>query len=166
MRTRKILLVLFILFSVVGCDRATKILATDKFSNSPPLSFLYDTFVLQYAENTGAFLSFGSEFSESVKLVLFVILPILLICGFFIYILVSDEQSKIQIIGCSLIIGGGLGILYDRVFLSGHVVDFINIGIGPIRTGIFNVADAAIMVGFFVLMYTLIFKYNKNKSLT
>ena len=54
-QTRKILLVLFVLFSVVGCDRTTKIMATDKLSNSPPISFFYDTIVLQYAENTELF---------------------------------------------------------------------------------------------------------------
>jgi signal peptidase II len=149
---------------VVGCDRTTKIMATDKLSNSPPLSFLYDTVVLQYAENTGAFLSFGSEFTESVKLILFIIFPILLLGGLFIYIFISDKHSKIQIIGYSLIISGGIGILYDRIFRSGHVVDFMSIGIGPIRTGIFNVADVAIMLGPIVLMYTLIFKYNKNNK--
>ena len=46
----------------------------------------------------------------------------------------------------SLFIAGGLSNWFDRVS-AGRVIDFMNIGIGGLRTGIFNVADVAIMVG-------------------
>jgi len=54
-----------------------------------------------------------------------------------------------------LIVGGGLGNLIDRLFFGGKVTDFVSMGIGPLRTGIFNVADVAIMfgsLGMFLLM--------------
>lgn len=155
-QTRKTLLILLILFSVAGCDRATKILAMDKLSDSPPLSFLGDAIVLLYAENTGAFLGFGSGFAESVKFLIFILLPILMLCALLAFLFFSNKHSKSQIIGYSLVTGGGHGILYDRIFRSGHVIDFINIGVGPVRTGIFNVADAAILAGFIILLYQLI----------
>ena len=44
-------------------------------------------------------------------------------------------------------IGGGLGNLIDRIFNSGAVVDFVSIGLGGLRTGIFNVSDVAIVAG-------------------
>ena len=50
----------------------------------------------------------------------------------------------------ALIIGGGLGNLIDRILNQGAVIDFMNIGIGPIRTGVFNVADLAILAGIFI----------------
>ena len=51
------------------------------------------------------------------------------------------------LIGLSLVAGGGVGNVIDRIFNNGAVIDFIRLGIGPFRTGIFNVADVAIVVG-------------------
>ena len=52
----------------------------------------------------------------------------------------------------ALIVAGGLGNLYDRVFEGGAVTDFLNVGVGPLRTGIFNVADVAIVAGVLLMM--------------
>ena len=46
----------------------------------------------------------------------------------------------------ALFIAGGASNWFDRVS-AGRVVDFMNVGIGWLRTGIFNVADVAIMLG-------------------
>ena len=45
-----------------------------------------------------------------------------------------------------LFVGGGVSNLLDRI-IHGAAVDFMNVGIGPLRTGIFNVAAVAIMLG-------------------
>ena len=56
----------------------------------------------------------------------------------------------------SLVAAGGIGNLIDRIFRQGRVVDFMNMGITvnqfPLRTGIFNVADVAIMAGLFLII--------------
>jgi signal peptidase II len=52
----------------------------------------------------------------------------------------------------SLVCAGGIGNLIDR-FSWGYVRDFLNVGLGPIRTGIFNVADAAMMAGCFLVLF-------------
>ncbi|NOU23715.1 MAG: signal peptidase II, partial [Methyloglobulus sp.] len=51
----------------------------------------------------------------------------------------------------SLLLAGGAGNLIDRV-MCGYVVDFMNIGVGSLRTGIFNVADIAVSVGVLILI--------------
>jgi signal peptidase II len=56
-----------------------------------------------------------------------------------------------RLIGVWLVFAGGASNWVDRV-VRGSVVDFMNVGIGPLRTGIFNVADVAIMVGVAVLL--------------
>ena len=61
----------------------------------------------------------------------------------------------------TLIISGGLGNLIDRMVNQGAVIDFMNIGLGSIRTGVFNGADLAIMVGLLLLLAAL---YDKEKS--
>ena len=52
-----------------------------------------------------------------------------------------------------MIAGGGISNWMDRARNGGSVVDFMNLGIGPVRTGIFNVADLAILVGIGFLLY-------------
>lgn len=47
----------------------------------------------------------------------------------------------------SLVLAGGLGNLLDRLIYDGRVIDFMNLGIGSLRTGIFNVADVCITIG-------------------
>jgi len=108
---------------------------------------------LQYTENPGAFLGFGADFNEITKLFLFVLLPIVALLLMFIVALFSKNVSNLKIVSYSMIIGDGMGNLIDRLFLNGLVTDFLNIGIGPLRSGIFNVADIAIMIGGIALLY-------------
>jgi len=51
----------------------------------------------------------------------------------------------------TLFVAGGASNWIDRV-ARGSVVDFLNVGVGPVRTGIFNVADVAIMLGAAVML--------------
>ncbi len=53
--------------------------------------------------------------------------------------------------GVTLFVAGGASNWIDRV-ARGSVVDFLNLGVGPVRTGIFNVADVAIMAGAAVML--------------
>ena len=56
-------------------------------------------------------------------------------------------------LGLALFVTGGASNWIDRI-IRGSVVDFVSIGIGPLRTGIFNVADVAIMVGALLFVLT------------
>ncbi len=53
--------------------------------------------------------------------------------------------------GWILFVASDLSNLIDRVAM-GSVIDFINVGIGSFRTGIFNIADVAIMAGAALLL--------------
>jgi len=68
------------------------------------------------------------------------------------YVLCSRSLSPSSRLGLSLVLAGGVGNLVDRIRYDGVVVDFLNVGIGPLRTAIFNVADLAILAGALVLM--------------
>ena len=57
------------------------------------------------------------------------------------------------LVGLALVFAGGASNLLDRV-AHGTVIDFMNVGVGPLRTGIFNVADVAIMMGVVLLVLT------------
>ena len=61
----------------------------------------------------------------------------------------------------ALVVGGGLSNLIDRLLNEGRVVDFMQLGIGPLRTGVFNVADVAIMGGLAVML-VVVFRDGKT----
>ena len=54
--------------------------------------------------------------------------------------------QRLALLGAALVVAGGTSNLMDRISY-GMVIDFMNVGIGPVRTGIFNVADMAILLG-------------------
>ncbi len=62
-------------------------------------------------------------------------------------------MSLDTVVAWSLVLSGGLGNLVDRIINDGRVIDFMNIGIGSLRAGIFNVADVYITVGVVVLVF-------------
>jgi signal peptidase II len=51
------------------------------------------------------------------------------------------------------VIGGGISNLLDRLIQDGGVTDFLSVGFGEFRTGIFNLADVYILLGSFILGY-------------
>ena len=59
---------------------------------------------------------------------------------------IRHRWPTLALIGMALFVAGGSSNLLDRL-TRGSVIDFMNVGIGPLRTGIFNVADVAIMLG-------------------
>jgi signal peptidase II len=136
----------FILSFGIGFDQTTKRLAENMLDNDPH-SFLFDTFRLHFVKNSGAFLGLGAEFSEDIKIWVFFILPIVFLMFALYYLVFSDKLQRGAQIMIALMVSGGLGNLIDRIFMSGQVTDFINLGLGPVRTGIFNLADVAIMAG-------------------
>ena len=114
-------------------------------------SFVGDTFRLQLTHNTGAFLSLGATLPEASRVVVFSLCVGLLLMVLLGYILFSKSVSYLEILAYSLLLTGDVGNLIDRVQL-GYVIDFMNIGIGTLRSGIFNVADMAVTPGVLVLI--------------
>jgi signal peptidase II len=106
-----------------------------------------DIFRLTYIENSGAFLGLGAGLPENIRQTIFVVLTSIFLVGFLLFVIRSKKLNSLGVSAGILIISGGLGNLIDRLINDGAVIDFMNIGIGPIRTGIFNVADLAIMAG-------------------
>lgn len=142
-------------FITVAFDQYTKYLATQYLFGHEELSWWNDFFVLTYSINHGAFLGLGNGLPEHIRDLIFSGLVSLFLLGFIIYALRDKTMGTLQNIACGLIISGGLSNLYDRITNNGGVVDFMNMGIGSLRTGIFNVADMAIMAGVFILLFLM-----------
>ena len=144
---KRLILIFAILFSCVGCDQATKSVAKAYLSETQTIVLLGDTVRLQLAKNYGAFLSLGASIGEASRGALMSVVVGLVLAALLAYLFVSKPENPIIGVAVALIVGGGVGNLIDRLRYGGYVVDFLNVGIGPLRTGIFNVADMAIMVG-------------------
>lgn len=151
------------IFSLIALDQGTKFLAIDHLKGQFPRIYLGGLFRMEYAENSGAFLSLGATLSADLRVLIFVIA----VGGFLgaaSWILFRDRKlDRVTAFSLSVIIGGGVGNLIDRVFRPNHaVVDFLNFGIGNFRTGILNVADMAIMVGVILLAVKSFEKGHEN----
>lgn len=152
-KLRRLSLMLFVLISCVGCDQLTKGIVRARVPESSVWSFLGDLFRLQHVENHGAFLGLGATMSESTRFFIFTALVGLALLGMLVYVILKPNITAFNIVAVSLILGGGVGNLIDRILFRGGVTDFLNFGIGQVRTGIFNLADVAIMIGFAMFVY-------------
>jgi signal peptidase II len=131
-------------------DRITKYLARLYLKDMPPRTFLNNSIVLMYAENDGAFLSLGADWNIYVKYIALLIIPIALCAALLLYLMIKERRLYRVVIG-SCIIGGGLSNLIDRLFNGFRVVDFLNFGAGPLRTGVLNTADMSVTFGVIAL---------------
>ena len=161
-RKNQIVLTLIVLLCNFTLDRITKLLAVGYLQGKETISFFYNTLVLKYVENTGAFLSVGSQWPDSLKYLALIILPIL-VCLYGLYYCSFRLTDKKMVIIMVSIIGGGLGNLIDRLTNDFRVVDFINFGIGSVRTGILNIADMSVTIGVILLAFYSIKKRGVEK---
>jgi signal peptidase II len=158
----KIILFCTCCLAFIGCDRLTKDLAKQHLKDKPAITYLNDTVRLQYAENTGAALSWGDELPKTVSFWLLSMLPLIVLSVLFVYTLKNLQQmGTSKIFSIALVFSGGIGNIIDRIFFDRHVTDFMNVGIGNLRTGIFNVADMCVTAG--VIGLLLFFNDKKNK---
>jgi signal peptidase II len=159
------IIILFIILSAgYIIDHATKAAAKEKLSDGQAYSYFFDTFRIQYSENTGAFLSLGEKLTGEAGFIILTFLPAVFLVLLFFYVLFSKKMPVSQVVAFTLIFTGGASNIVDRFTAGRHVIDFMNLGIGPyLRTGIFNFADLYIMAGFFILII-LMFMENKDKK--
>jgi signal peptidase II len=136
--------------ATVGCDRVTKHLATRMLEGEPTRSYLGDTLRVVYAENTGGFLSIGGGLPDGVRTAVFTVGTGLVLLAL-VVVALRRRWSGLRLTAIVLFVAGGASNWVDRA-LRGSVVDFLNVGLGPLRTGIFNVADMAIMLGAALLL--------------
>ena len=146
-----LVLILFIL------DQYSKYLIRFTFDlfQSKNIFYLLD-FV--YVPNYGV--AFNILNNESLNLGFIFSLLVFFICLYLVWLIfINQEKSNnTQLISLSLILAGGLGNLFDRVFL-GYVVDFIAITFNPY---VFNFADIYITIG--IMLYLINYLFVKEKS--
>jgi signal peptidase II len=146
MARRRMGFILPIIALCIALDQGTKALAQALL---PPgtLVLLGDLVRLQLSENVGAFLSLGATLSPELRFLIFTVASAVLVIAVIVYAILEPELPHDVVIALACVSGGGLSNLFDRATRDGRVVDFLNFGIGPLRTGILNVADIFITFG-------------------
>ena len=151
-KRKRNLLITIIVFLSIAFDQISKIWVRNNFESYVENSIVGDIFTLIKVENTGAFLGMGSELSETPRILLLIVLPIVVLISITIYTYFDKSLDKISIIGFSLIIGGGIANIFDRI-VFGSVTDFLYLNFGSIfKTGIFNIADVSVTTGMILIL--------------
>lgn len=128
-------------------------------------------FRIIHVRNTAIAFGLGRGFADELKVVLFILLPLVIVISLIIYSLYKNDQPLYQRVAFALIIGGGTGNLIDRIFRPGNVVDFVDtiwFGIDALRDipllkllsferwPTWNIADACVVVAVAILLVGMI----------
>ena len=130
---------------VVILDQLTKAWLTSMLEPGESVSIIGDLLRLVHGQNDGAL--FGL-FSDSATLFGIVSLGVV---GLIVWYHGSSGRNTLLSVALGLLLGGAIGNLIDR-FRLGHVVDWVDMGIGDLRFYTFNVADAAITCSLLLLI--------------
>ena len=149
-RKRNILITIIVLLGI-AFDQISKVWVRNNFESYIETSIVGDIFTLIKVENTGAFLGMGSELPETLRVLLLIILPVIVLVGITVYTYLDKSLDKTSIIGFSLIIGGGIGNIFDRI-VYGSVTDFLYLNFEFFKTGIFNIADLSVTTGMILIL--------------
>jgi signal peptidase II len=144
--------VMLTLCCCVGCDQVSKSAARTMLHSGVTESLFSDSLRLQLTENPGSFLSLGASLPEHLRFTLFTAAVAVILVGLVCAALFSRRLGTARFVALALLAGGGISNLIDRLLYDGRVTDFLNIGIGSLRTGIFNLADMAILAGALLLV--------------
>ena len=145
----------FLLVSFISLsDQLTKILVIKNIANDQFIS-INSYFYLVHFKNPGAAFSFLSDAGGWQRYFLSIVAAI---ASVYIAFMIKKHRDDFCIgLALSLILGGALGNLYDRISL-GYVTDFLYFHYNDYYWPAFNVADTAISIGAIILIYEVLVK--------
>ncbi len=138
-----------IIFSAL-LDQISKYLVVTHIKNNEIFIALENILHFVYLENTGITFGLFNNLPTLLRLPILILIP-LGVMAFLLYMLWKiDATERIMTIAYSLIIGGAIGNIFDRIFY-GYVVDFIQVNIYLMWWPAFNIADSVIVIGMALL---------------
>ena len=157
MFVRRLIASLFVIGVVIAFDQGTKWIAIQNFAGSPVSVLPFLNF--RYFLNEG--ISFGL-LSGVVSNEALIIISLVMVFALAIWMIKTEKPSVS--LAVSLIIGGALGNIVDRVRHEG-VIDFLDFHVGQWHYPAFNIADTCIVIGVGFLLYDLLYLEPKNRKL-
>jgi signal peptidase II len=155
-RTGRGTLVWWLIAAVVLADQVTKILVQHYIPVFDSVTVVPGLIDLVHIRNAGVAFGLMNDMDHPYRSALTLALPLAALAGIVYYARQVHPSERLARIGLSLILGGAVGNLIDRVRL-GHVVDFIDVYQGTVHFWAFNVADAAISCGAVLIFIEILF---------
>lgn len=154
---------------LIIADQISKLLIVNNIPvNSIGYRFWNDFLWIVHVKNLGIAFSMGDSVPNIVRIILFIIIPLIVMAGLVVYILKTDSVSTLQRWLMAGILGGGIGNLIDRIFRPDGVVDFVSVKFyglfGMERFPVFNVADSSIVVFGILILITFILEGTKKNE--
>jgi signal peptidase II len=146
MAQRRVTTLILICVISIGVDQFTKYLVVQNLGLASSLNLIGTVVRFTYIRNPNG--AFGFSFGPRVPLMP---IALLAICILLLVFYRTGSRSAAGLVGLSLILGGAIGNLIDRIRL-GEVVDFVDVGVGRFRWPVFNVADSCVTVGVVLLV--------------
>ena len=155
---------------IILVDQLSKAYIASKWPIGSMVKDVFNNGFLQiyHVRNKAIAFSLGQGIPDSVKPILFIALPLAVLCVLVWYYLSSDDFTGPQRWATAGILGGGIGNIVDRIFRSEGVVDFISVKFyglfGFERWPTFNVADSSVVVCCLLLFVTILIGPGKPKA--
>jgi signal peptidase II len=152
-----------IVLVVVLLDRWTKQLVAQRIRLYAHIQVIPGFFRLTHTENTGAAFSLFADSPAPWKTALLIAFSGLALVVVSVLLWKNHHAHRITGIGLSLIMGGALGNLWDRM-ARGRVVDFLLFYVKRYQWPVFNLADSAIVVGAGLLVVEILFHRSSEQE--
>ena len=150
-------------FAIVALDQASKLIIHTQFHLGEQKIIIPGFFNITYVRNTGGVFGLFSESNEVIRMLLFLILPVLAFVLIVSIINKLDIKQKFQLLAFSAIFGGALGNYIDRIHF-GYVVDFLDFHYKGTSWPAFNIGDICIVVGVFSAMVIIYREEEKQRK--
>lgn len=142
---------------IILLDQITKLIVLKTMPLFQTIPIFPGFFNLTHIHNPGGAFGFLSTQTSSLQRLLFLFVSSLAVgLIFYFYNKTPREQTWLST-AFSLVFGGAIGNLIDRVRL-GKVVDFLDVYIGDLHWPAFNVADSAVSIGMVIFLFHVLFK--------
>jgi signal peptidase II len=148
---------------VVVADRLAKWLVASHISLHDSIVIIPGFFHLTHVQNRGAAFGIFNDSPSSWKITALVFFSVLALVVVAVLLWKNSHALNATGIGLSLVFGGALGNLWDRL-ANKHVVDFLDFFVGSYHWPAFNIADSAIVVGAILLMAEIVFAKHPKKQ--
>jgi len=148
---------------VVLLDRWTKHLVAQRIRLYAHIQVIPGFFRLTHTENTGAAFSLFADSTAPWKTALLIAFSVIALIVVSILLWKNHHAHIATGVGLSLIMGGALGNLWDRL-ASGRVVDFLLLYVKQYQWPVFNLADSAIVVGAGLLIVEILFTKSHGRE--
>ncbi len=149
-------IILATLFFTIYSDQFTKSMAKFYLEDQDVISSSSSIIVFSYVENSAGFLGILKGLPAYLQFFLLNICVSLILLYSLYYLFFWKSRTVFHTLALAVLTGGGISNLIDRIIHDGRVIDFLQLGVGSLKTGIFNLADIYILTGSFFLGFLVL----------